>query len=73
MTKLGRPTTLPEPWCSLAAKLGGVKALADAMGVVPLTLRRWATGEIRMSGPARILYMALCREHGLSTKVAKPE
>lgn len=37
-----RPTTLPEPWRSLAAKLGGVQALADALLCKPVTLRRWA-------------------------------
>lgn len=58
-----RPTTLPEPWRSLAAKLGGVQALADALGVVPLTVRRWGSGEMKMSGPARKLYEALLREH----------
>jgi predicted transcriptional regulator len=58
-----RPTTLPEPWRSLAANLGGVQALADALGVVPLTVRRYASGEIRMGGAARKLYEALLLDH----------
>jgi hypothetical protein len=41
---MSRPTTLPQPWRSLADKLGGVQALADALCCDPVTLRRWANG-----------------------------
>ena len=37
-----RPTALPEPWRSLAAKLGGVEALAKILEVDTRTIRRWA-------------------------------
>lgn len=40
-----RPTTLPEPWRSLAAELGGVKALAEVLLCDPRTVARWAHGE----------------------------
>lgn len=62
---MARPTTLPEPWRCLAAKLGGVQALADALGVTPLTIRRYASGEIKMGGAARKLFEALRRECGI--------
>ena len=39
---MARPTTLPEPWRSLAEKLGGVEALADVLDCDVRTVRRWA-------------------------------
>ena len=39
---MARPTTLPEPWRSLAAKLGGVQALAEVLDCNERTVRRWA-------------------------------
>lgn len=39
---MGRPTTLPEPWRSLAEKLGGVEALAEVLDCDVRTVRRWA-------------------------------
>lgn len=47
-----RPSTLPEPWRSMADKLGGVQALADALHSDPRTINRWATGERVPRGPA---------------------
>jgi DNA-binding transcriptional regulator YiaG len=61
--EMPRPTTLPEPWISLARKLGGVQGLADALGVAPNTIYRWAHGQRKLSGPARLLFFALCRAH----------
>ena len=58
-----RPTTLPEPWRSLAEKLGGVQALADALHSDPSAVRRWATGDRTPGGPARALIEALFRQH----------
>lgn len=40
-----RPTSLPEPWRSLADKLGGVQALADVLLCDPRSIHRWACGE----------------------------
>jgi hypothetical protein len=62
---MSRPTTLPEPWRSLAAKLGGVGPLADALGVPPRTLRRWAQGERHASRTAQMTIDALFQSHHL--------
>ena len=62
---MARPTTLPEPWRSLALKLGGVQALADRLGTTPRTINRWANGKMGMSGTARKLFEALCRKCGI--------
>ena len=58
-----RPTTLPEPWRTLAARLGSVQALADALGTAPRTINQWAMGERSPRGTARIAIMALFRHH----------
>ena len=66
-----RPTTLPEPWRSLAAELarqwladpahagqscpGGVTLAAEALESDPATMRRWARGQRTPRGPARRL------------------
>lgn len=63
---MGRPTTLPEPWRSLAMKLGGVRALAHALCSDPRTVARWANGDRIPRGPARAMIEALFREHGVA-------
>ena len=60
-----RPTTLPEPWRSLAAKLGGVQALADALHSDARTVRRWSIGERIPRGPARALIISTFRNAGI--------
>lgn len=40
-----RPTTLPEPWRSLAERCGGVVALAARLGVDRRTIGKWAHRE----------------------------
>lgn len=35
-------STLPEPWKTLADRLGGVAPLAEALGASLTTLHRWA-------------------------------
>jgi DNA-binding transcriptional regulator YdaS (Cro superfamily) len=57
----GRPSTLPEPWRSLALGAGGVGALADRFGVSPQTVYRWAHGLMAMRGPAKKILDALTR------------
>ena len=47
-----RPSTLPEPWLSLAEKLGGVQALCDALNTAPATIHHWAHGHRTPSGTA---------------------
>ena len=60
-----RPTTLPEPWRSLADALGGVQALSEELHSDPRTIRRWAAAERTPGGPARALIDALFRAHGI--------
>ena len=54
-----RPTTLPDPWRSLAAKLGGVQALADALHASPRSIHQWAHGTRKPSRQAQVLIDAL--------------
>lgn len=63
---MSRKSTLPEPWRSLADKLGGVGKLAEAMGVDPRTIGRWAHGERAFDGPQKILFEIICRENGIN-------
>ena len=74
-----RPTTLPEPWRSLAAELerrwldthpgqscpGGVTLAAEALHSDTSAVRRWATAERTPGGPARALIDQLFRSCGL--------
>ena len=56
-----RPTTLPEPWRSLAAKLGGVQALADRLHASTRSIHQWAHGERRPNRQAQALIDRLMR------------
>ena len=38
-------SSLPAPWRELAEAAGGVGKLAEAFGVSPRTIHRWAHGE----------------------------
>ena len=58
-----RPTTLPEPWRTLAACLGSVQALADALGTTPRTINGWASGNRRPTGTARLTIRMLFYSH----------
>lgn len=60
-----RPTTLPDPWRSLAAKLGGVQALADALGAGLRTVNDWAAGRRSPRGPSLALIQRVFRDHRL--------
>ena len=60
-----RPTSLPEPWRSLALRVGGVEALAEALHSNVSTVRRWAHEERSPAGPARALIRALFEAHGI--------
>lgn len=41
---MAAPILLPEPWKTLALRMGGVARLAAALLCDPVTLRRWANG-----------------------------
>ena len=43
----GRPSTLPEPWHTLAEKCGGVGELAERLGVAVRSINYWAHGETK--------------------------
>ena len=59
------PITQPEPWRSLAVRLGGVGALAEALGTSPRTLDHWARGDRHPGGTARMAILSLFAAHGL--------
>lgn len=56
-----RPSTLPEPWRSLALKLGSVQALADALGVHRSAINRYALGQMKMKKSVQILFDQLLK------------
>jgi len=58
----GRPTTLPEPWRSLAEDAGGVGKLAEKFGVKTNVIWGWAHGEFGMAGPAKMMLERLLRD-----------
>jgi hypothetical protein len=61
----GRPVELPEPWRRSSDTLGGVGALAAALGGVdPTTVRRWAQGR-RPNRAAQSLIRQVFLAHGL--------
>ena len=64
-----RPTTLPEPWRSLAERLGGVGALAETLGATRRTLDHWARGDRTPGGTARTAIAALFRAHKLEPPI----
>ena len=66
-----RPTTLPEPWRSLAEMAGGVGALAEKFGVTPGAISHWAWGRRPLSGPAKIIFEQLKKE--LDGRENKPQ
>jgi len=67
-----RKITLPEPWKSLAVKMGGVGKLADYLGVAPNTLYRWAHGKHKVPGPAKVLLAQMGLILGLLLAFAMP-
>ena len=59
---MSRPILLPHPWDALAEKVGGVGKLAeDHFGVSERTLRRWAVGDTRTPGPAKVVLEGLLK------------
>lgn len=65
---MARPSTLPEPWNTLAEKLGGVQALADVLLCDVRTVRRWANGVTHPDRRAREWIHAMFHQ----TKVPPP-
>ena len=63
---MGRPIHESAPIGRLAVAMGGVTALAEALGVSVRTIRYWARGEKQPGGPALKLLAALFKKHGIS-------
>ena len=62
--KRGQPTKLTGPLGELVEALGGVQALADAIGVTTRTINRWGTAEVwPPPKPARLALAALAVQH----------
>lgn len=62
---MGRPMTMPEPWRTLAAKVGGAAILAAALGVSRRQLLRWAKGERAPSEFTRAAVQQYATKHGV--------
>lgn len=58
---MARPSTLPEPWRSMALKLGSVQALADKLGVHRSAINRYALGQMEMKKSVQILFDQLLK------------
>jgi len=63
-TPRGRPIALKAPYGALARSMGGLGALAQAMGVSPRTIRDWSNGRTTPEGPAKILLGILLAQVG---------
>ena len=63
---MSRPTTLPSPWRELADHVGGVMALAAALGVSRRALERWGDGTRRPSAIVRQHVNAFARRRGVA-------
>lgn len=59
---MSRPITLPSPWRELAYAAGGVRQLADALGVEPRTVHRWAHGKRKPGGSAQKILEQLTKD-----------
>lgn len=68
---LSRPTTLPSPWRELAEHVGGVMALAEALGVERRTLERWGARERTPSPVMQRHVNAFARRRGLVAPYAE--
>jgi hypothetical protein len=63
-----RPSTLPEPWLSLAASYGGVEKLAEACGVRRQAIYRWAKWGRKPGAITRTAINGMARRR----KIAEP-
>lgn len=71
---MARPTNLPEPWRSLAEKLGGAghlyTALLDRAGIPERTAKRVCRGTGLLTYAQWCDLEILFREHGLTLHIA---
>jgi DNA-binding transcriptional regulator YdaS (Cro superfamily) len=64
---MNRRTSLEGRWLKLADKAGGVKRLAEALGVSPSTVYRWGTGRT-----TRGLWIRAVRAYAKELRVPDP-
>ena len=69
---MSRPTTLPPAWAALAARAGGVAALARALGVGVSTVRAWGAGTRVPTPIAREAVSGWARRRGLPEPWSEP-
>jgi hypothetical protein len=67
-----RPTILKGAWAKLAEKYGGPAPLAEAIGVSPRTVLRWANGELEPRGPERLAIAWVAKKKRVESPVVVP-
>lgn len=60
-----RGTALEGDWLNVAMAVGGVQALADALGVSYPTLYRWAVKGEAVNNSAKIILGMICAQRNL--------
>lgn len=60
-----RPSTLPEPWLSLANQLVGVRGLSEALFCDPRTVNRWAHKQTTPDVRTQAFIGKLFENHGI--------
>ena len=68
-SRVGRKPTLEGAWLTLCNHAGGIKELAEAIGVAPSTLWRWNNGEAEISPRVARDVRAYAKRHGLACPV----
>lgn len=63
--RMGRPVLMRGPLGQLAERLGSRIKLADAIGVAPRSIGRWADGSSKPPRPTRKALAALALAHGI--------
>jgi len=67
---MGRPTTIPDPWLSLAAQLGGAgqlyAVLQARLGISERTARRICQGTGTLNFDQWVGILELFKEHGIA-------
>jgi uncharacterized membrane-anchored protein len=62
---MGRPSTIAEPWKTLADKLGGVGHLALELQSARRTVNQWANGDRVPSRLTQAVIVAAFIKHGV--------
>jgi hypothetical protein len=70
---MGRPIELEGPLGDLAERVGGVKLLAEQVGVTARSIQRYASGEIFPPAPMRKVLAVLASVYGLPPPYPEPK